>query len=191
MNVWRQDLCIWGQKLCETNRFVFLCFYIAMCFYVWFCIPSKQYIMQQLFIFLTDINIRITTWWWPDPVQTTLLGAAGSWKNLVSGQPGQSMLFVSSSCNTHLINLWSDCKSRLELQEFSFSGKVLFPSVSTVDCGGPNRPLRLPNFLPNALHNVENHHNLIISFYTDQSAQPDHSIQTILSAKTNQRNGFL
>jgi len=64
--------------------------------------------------------------------------------------------------------------------------EVLFPSVSTVDCGGPNRPLRLPNFLPNALHNVENHHNLIISFYTDQSAQPDHSIQTILSAKTNQ-----
>ena len=44
----------------------------------------------------------------PRPDDLAWRGGHGrSWKNLVSGQPGQSLLFVSSSCNTHLINLWS------------------------------------------------------------------------------------
>ena len=95
-----------GTKIMRNQQvcvFMFLYSYVFLCLVLY----SIASIMRPLFIFVTDINIRITTWWWPDPVQTTLLGALGSWKNLVSGQPGQSMLFVSSSCNTHLINLWS------------------------------------------------------------------------------------
>ena len=64
-----------GTKIMQNQQvcvFMFLYSYVFLCLVLY----SIASIMRQLFIFVTDINIRITTWWWPDPVQTTLLGAA-------------------------------------------------------------------------------------------------------------------
>ena len=60
-----------GTKIMQNQQvcvFMFLYSYVFLCLVLY----SIASIMRQLF------NIRITRWWWPDPVQTTLLGAAAT-----------------------------------------------------------------------------------------------------------------